>query len=100
MYTHARTHARKHAHIQWGPQWKHFVSLVLGGFAGLEWTRCYRNSQTTEGVYMACLCVCARAVYACLHACMSVFEGGNKLMADFSPCFDGIKSPLLLNVPR
>lgn len=49
---------------------------------------------------MACLCVCARAVYACLHACMSVFEGGNKLMADFSPCFDGIKSPLLLNVPR
>lgn len=42
--------------------------------------------------------------YASVHmgvcVCERVRAGQNKLMADFSPCFDGIKSPLLLNVPR
>lgn len=48
----------------------------------------------------------AHVFYASVHMGVLAYvgvcvrEGQNKLMADFSPCFDGIKSPLLLNVPR
>ena len=90
-HTHTETHTQRHTHTDTHTQTHKGITFCqpwsrLASKPGPDVTKII-NSWRKQEKGRVCMCV-----HVCVCVCACAWEGQNKLMADFSPCFDGIKS--------